>query len=159
MPSKSGVFKNNTKMFPFQAAILIHNWKKQNGTVVKDKDQDDIVVYGQKKKGDKEAVWKYDSIDLELMHDLSSSELFKLLKEPKGEKVKPLKEAATATVANTPGAGPINFPGDPGSQTDFAEQEAGSGDLPSDKKKKKLNVYIDLPALTFQNFESFKEKE
>lgn len=42
-----------------------------------------------------------------------------------------VNEASSATVTNTPGMGDIRFPGNPGSQQSFVNQERGSGDNPA----------------------------
>lgn len=131
----SGVFKNRIKMFPFQAAILAHNWKKKGYFTVIEEDEyeNEVEVWGYRKDGrpgETHADWKYISDEYILMHDLKSKELFDLTTEPKGEKIKPIIEAANATLGNTPGMESSSFPGDPGAQTDFVNQEPGSGDIP-----------------------------
>lgn len=163
--SVSGVFKNNSKIFPFQASIIAFNWKKQGGEIIKDKEND--VIFGIAKRGDSKAVWKYDREDYVLMHDLKSRELFDLTKEPKNLRqtgIPSIFEAETATLSNTPGTGSINFPGDPGTQQDFASQETGSGDVPAnseedeeEEEEDELKIFVQAPAPTFMKFEKFKE--
>jgi len=41
---------------------------------------------------------------------------------------------------NVQGMGPVEFPGNPGSADSFATQKVGSGDIPSEKKKKKIKL-------------------
>ena len=77
--NEAGIFRNWTKIQPYQAKAFMANYKKadKKNKIVSEKDYEDYKIFYGFKKGTKIAEWKYIEDEMKIYSDMNDSEIYK----------------------------------------------------------------------------------